>query len=85
MIALRYVIWSKEHRAWWRTGSRGYTTHVEFAGSFDEDQARQIVRDANIAGIEDYAVIDPRQVISDEVLAELAARPFGKPAAIIIM
>lgn len=35
----RYLIWSNEHRAWWRPNARGYTTFIESAGRYSRDEA----------------------------------------------
>lgn len=37
-----YVVWSNEHRAWWRAGSAGYTRRVEKAGRYTRDEALAI-------------------------------------------
>lgn len=42
----KYLIWSNEHRGWWRAGSRGYTRGLRDAGHFDRDLALQICRNA---------------------------------------
>ena len=41
-----YLIWSNEHRAWWRPSEAGYTTHVEAAGRYSRERAIAICRDA---------------------------------------
>lgn len=41
-----YLIWSNEHRAWWRTGHRGYTTNLFEAGHYTREQAIVICRNA---------------------------------------
>lgn len=45
-----YLIWSEEHRSWWRPHSRGYTDQMPQAGRYPAHVAAQIVRDANIGG-----------------------------------
>jgi hypothetical protein len=42
-----WVIWSFEHRAWWRPGRMGYSVEIDRAGRYTEQEARAIVRDAN--------------------------------------
>lgn len=42
-----FLIWSEEHRRWWKPGSRGYTDLVAEAGRYGRDATEQIVRDAN--------------------------------------
>lgn len=34
-----YLIWSNEHRAWWRPNAHGYTVHIEQAGRYTRDEA----------------------------------------------
>jgi hypothetical protein len=45
-----FLIWSEEHRAWWRPYARGYTDSIVQAGRYTADRAAQIVRDGNIGG-----------------------------------
>jgi hypothetical protein len=42
-----WLIWSNEHKAWWKPGSSGYTNIARDAGHYSFEQARQICRDAN--------------------------------------
>lgn len=42
-----YVIWSTEHRGWWRPARRGYTHHLAEAGAYSRDVALDICREAN--------------------------------------
>lgn len=44
------LIWSEEHRRWWRPGWRGYTDQIAEAGRYTEEVAATIVRDANAQG-----------------------------------
>lgn len=41
-----YLIWSNEHRAWWRPGRAGYTTFLIAAGRYSQADAVAICRDA---------------------------------------
>lgn len=41
-----YVIWSFEHRAWWKPNQRGYTTNLDEAGGYSAREAGQIVTDS---------------------------------------
>lgn len=41
-----YLIWSNEHRAWWRPDRCGYTTHTEAAGRYSRKDAIAICADA---------------------------------------
>lgn len=42
-----YLIWSHEHRAWWRSSSHGYTRNRAAAGLYTLAQAEEIVASAN--------------------------------------
>lgn len=44
----RWLIWSNEHRAWWKPGEYGYTTLTQRAGFYSEADAKRIVAQANI-------------------------------------
>jgi hypothetical protein len=46
----QFLIWSEEHRAWWRPMSRGYTDSIRDAGRYSEEQAKRICKDANFGG-----------------------------------
>lgn len=41
-----YLIWSNEHRGWWRAGSHGYTRNLNEAGTYNRETALTICRDA---------------------------------------
>jgi hypothetical protein len=66
--APQYLIWSNEHRAWWRPKSCGYTIHVDAAGRYAHDEALEICRSAHdgwwpgspppeIPVLEDHAIV----------------------------
>lgn len=38
----QYLVWSNEHRAWWRPNSAGYTRDVRQAGRYDRATAIEI-------------------------------------------
>ncbi len=42
----KFLIWSNEHKAWWRAGGWGYTTALRMAGHFTQQQAIEICRNA---------------------------------------
>lgn len=37
-----YLIWSNEHRLWWRANSQGYTRAVNNAGRYSRGEALKI-------------------------------------------
>jgi len=43
-----WLIWSIEHTGWWRPNQRGYTTSRESAGRYTEEEAKRIVKGANM-------------------------------------
>ena len=45
---MKYLIWSNEHRAWWRPNNNGYTTQYSQAGQYSEQEAIKICKDANL-------------------------------------
>jgi hypothetical protein len=47
---LTYLIWSNDHRLWWRANERGYTEAIEEAGRYPHDRAAEIVRRATVDG-----------------------------------
>lgn len=46
---MRWLIYSREHNAWWNPGEAGYTTIVYNAGRYTFAQAMKICAAANIA------------------------------------
>ena len=55
----RYLIWSFEHRGWWRPGSAGYTEGYddwEDAGLFTHERALEICNKANFVGLNEAMV-----------------------------
>lgn len=37
-----YLVWSNEHRGWWRQGSFGYSADMRKAGRFSREEALDI-------------------------------------------
>lgn len=44
---MKYLIWSTEHRGWWKPNRHGYTTRTDLAGRFSSEEARNIIANAN--------------------------------------
>jgi hypothetical protein len=42
-----WLIWSNEHKAWWKPNSMGYTTSRKEAGRYTMERATEICRCAN--------------------------------------
>lgn len=45
-----YLIWSNQHRMWWRPNKQGYTEYIEEAGRYDREWAERIVSSATLDG-----------------------------------
>lgn len=41
-----YLIWSNEHRGWWKAGAHGYSPHFNMAGHYTREAALRMCRDA---------------------------------------
>lgn len=52
-----FVIWSHEHRAWWRPARRGYTPVLAEAGRYSFDEAAAITVGHGPAG-EEVAMLE---------------------------
>jgi len=45
---MKWLIWSHEHRGWWKPGGLGYTKVRGEAGRFSLGEAAQICAEANL-------------------------------------
>ncbi len=54
--AMKYVIWSYEHDAWWGPYGRGYVHDLEHAGRYDATLAGDIV--INSILLEEIAMLE---------------------------
>ncbi len=43
----KWLVWSNEHKAWWRKARCGYTTISTHAGRYTFEEASSICREAN--------------------------------------
>lgn len=76
----RYLIWSNEHRSWWRSGQCGYTGVIGKAGRYKRAEAEQICADAN-RHVSIYHSPNEVMVLAPECLETTAASvDGGKPA-----
>lgn len=41
-----YLVWSNEHRGWWKKGMHGYSYGLDDAQAFSRDEALRICRDS---------------------------------------
>ena len=60
-----FLIWSFEHRAWWRPNSSGYTQSIDEAGAYMLEDALQLCTGANL-----FHPTDPH-----EAIVPIPARP----------
>lgn len=54
-----FVVWSNEHRMWWRPNGRGYTDSLDEAGRYDRAEAERIVARATCDGLLTYRRVNP--------------------------
>ena len=47
ILSGKWLIWSNEHRGWWRPGHQGYTENRNEAGRYAFEEACTIVEGAN--------------------------------------
>lgn len=67
-----YLIWSNEHRAWWKPDSRGYTVSLERAGRYSRAEALEICNGANCGWDEDS---NPNELpIAEFMASELVSK-----------
>lgn len=52
MPSEKYVIWSHEHRRWWRPNRQGYTSNLSEAGRYTKEEATEITLDVLPPGIQ---------------------------------
>ena len=48
---VNYLIWSNEHRAWWRPNAKGYTVHIKTAGRYTFAKRRWRIACAAISSV----------------------------------
>lgn len=64
MSDVLWLVWSNEHRGFWRADRRGYTTSNLEAGRFSTGEARLILANAAAAGpIEHDGVALPQEIM----------------------
>ena len=72
----KWLVWSNEHRAYWRPNMAGYTTFAKAAGRYTEAQAIEICRDARSHG--DDGTPPPETMIHEDCISpndKLTERP----------
>lgn len=72
-----YLVWSNQHRCWWRPDSKGYTLHVQSAGRYSRAEAIAIARGARNGWAEGRAP-DEIAVAERDVLDQLLGA-FSRP------
>lgn len=72
----QYLVWSNEHRAWWRQGRCGYTRDVRNAGRYSKEDA------IAISGTARTGWTDPRR-LPDELAIPMDCLPADIFAAML--
>jgi hypothetical protein len=67
-----YLIWSNEHRGWWKPRKAGYTPFIEEAGRWPEGEARTIVARCTLGGRLAYAKFNEQTRETYTALSEYA-------------
>lgn len=62
-----YLVWSNQHRAWWRPNSAGYTKSVVAAGVYSRGEALSISHDGRDGWTGDTGVPDELPVCIDDL------------------
>lgn len=70
----RYLIWSNEHRAWWKPNRYGYSTLTHEAGTYSKEEAEGIISRANIG--QSHTKGMPNEVMVLSPLGNLAKEQF---------
>lgn len=52
----KYLIWSYEHRKWWKPNSMGYTLDIGQAGIYTYEKADEILKCANLIDVNEIAI-----------------------------
>jgi hypothetical protein len=80
-----FLVWSNDHRMWWRPGHRGYTEFIDEAGRYARAEAEKIVAGATINGQLTVRRTDPVTGREYSQLSEvLVAAPEDIPLATAI-
>lgn len=77
-----YLIWSNEHRAWWRPQRQGYTSSIHEAGQYTRENAFKICKNANYEHFfDERCVATPNEIAvwRDDALESLGLPPIGSP------
>lgn len=72
----RWLIWSNEHRAWWRPDRWGYCKMRDAAGRYSFEEALEIVTSANCSP--ECAVIPKEAMIPDAPFMRLTSPSDGR-------
>lgn len=78
MFEGKYVIWSYEHAAWWRSASAGYCTNLMGAGLYEKAEADEIVRGANEFSDRKNEIASPAEAEWQKLLASASAGTMGE-------
>lgn len=59
LSGIRWVVWSKERKAFWKKSMYGYTDDIGRAGRFTWDEAQAILAQANVVGHNEFLLPAP--------------------------
>lgn len=71
---MRFLIWSNEHRMWWRPNQRGYTDAIEEAGRYDRAEGEDIVARATLDGRLTHPRVNP-----------VTGEPYAQPPEVLVL
>lgn len=73
-----YLVWSNEHRAWWRPNNSGYTIHFEQAGRYSRDEA---IKNSQTRSREEGEPMPEIAIAEQDVIeCRIITHPAGVPA-----
>ena len=64
-VELRFVIYSREHNAWWAPGRHGYRKQLEQAGTYTKAEADEICQNAGKhfdGGPNEFRMLSPNSI-----------------------
>ena len=64
----KWLVWSQEHKMWWRDNHLGYTTSRRLAGRYSFQEAKEIVASAN----EHLAMLPNEAMVEDVPVLPMA-------------
>lgn len=72
-MSAEYLVWSNEHRAWWRPDRKGYTHDVRHAGRYSRFDAIQISGTARTGWTDPSRLPDELAISMNDLPADIFA------------